>query len=48
MSTLTFQGTVGEVAGSRYLIDVDGNDRSHLLMLLKPLLGSWPGRLLVG
>lgn len=33
MSTLTFQGAVGEVTGSRYLIEVDSNDRSHLLML---------------
>lgn len=33
MSTLTFHGAVGEVTGSRYLVEVDGNDRSHLLML---------------
>ncbi|PMR73181.1 MBL fold metallo-hydrolase RNA specificity domain-containing protein [Billgrantia endophytica] len=33
MSTLTFLGAVGEVTGSRYLLDVDGNDRSHKLLL---------------
>ncbi|MDR9440742.1 MAG: MBL fold metallo-hydrolase [Halomonas sp.] len=33
MSTLTFQGAVGEVTGSRYLIEVDGNGRSHKLLL---------------
>ncbi|MGB8714478.1 MAG: hypothetical protein WCD50_15315, partial [Onishia taeanensis] len=26
MSTLTFLGAVGEVTGSRYLIEVDGDD----------------------
>ncbi|MEQ6916110.1 MBL fold metallo-hydrolase [Halomonas aquatica] len=33
MSTLTFQGAVKEVTGSRYLIEVDGNGRSHKLLL---------------
>ncbi|MDW7746243.1 MBL fold metallo-hydrolase [Halomonas sp.] len=33
MSTLTFQGAVKEVTGSRYLIELDGNDRSHKLLL---------------
>ncbi|MDZ7853743.1 MAG: MBL fold metallo-hydrolase [Halomonas sp.] len=33
MSTLTFQGAVKEVTGSRYLIEMDGNGRSHKLLL---------------
>lgn len=33
MSTLTFLGAVGEVTGSRYLLEVDGNDRIHKLLL---------------
>ncbi len=33
MSTLTFQGAVKEVTGSRYLIEVDGNGRAHKLLL---------------
>lgn len=33
MSTLTFQGAVGEVTGSRYLIEVDGDGGSHRLLL---------------
>ncbi len=33
MSTLTFLGAVGEVTGSRYLLEVDGNDQSHKLLL---------------
>ncbi|TDR50362.1 metallo-beta-lactamase family protein [Halomonas ventosae] len=33
MSTLTFQGAVKEVTGSRYLIELDGNGRSHKLLL---------------
>ena len=33
MSTLTFLGAVGEVTGSRYLLEVDGNHRSHKLLL---------------
>ncbi|MCH4563446.1 MBL fold metallo-hydrolase [Halomonas sp. EGI 63088] len=33
MSTLTFQGAVGEVTGSRYLIELDGDGGSHRLLL---------------
>lgn len=33
MSTLTFQGAVGEVTGSRYLIEVEGEDRPYRLLL---------------
>ena len=33
MSTLTFQGAVGEVTGSRYLIEVEGADRSYRVLL---------------
>jgi metallo-beta-lactamase family protein len=33
MSTLTFQGAVGEVTGSRYLIEVDGNGSPSKLLL---------------
>lgn len=33
MSTLTFQGAVGEVTGSRYLLEVDGDGRQHALLL---------------
>ena len=33
MSTLTFQGAVGEVTGSRYLIEVEGDERSWRLLL---------------
>lgn len=33
MSTLTFLGAVGEVTGSRYLLEVDGDPRSHKLLL---------------
>ncbi|APE30126.1 MBL fold metallo-hydrolase [Halomonas aestuarii] len=33
MSTLTFQGAVKEVTGSRYLIEVDGGRHSHKLLL---------------
>ncbi|TFH86533.1 MBL fold metallo-hydrolase [Billgrantia azerbaijanica] len=33
MSTLTFQGAVGEVTGSRYLLEVDGDGGSHKLLL---------------
>lgn len=33
MSTLTFQGAVKEVTGSRYLLELDGNGRSHKLLL---------------
>ncbi|MDN3519967.1 MBL fold metallo-hydrolase RNA specificity domain-containing protein [Halomonas ramblicola] len=33
MSTLTFQGAVGEVTGSRYLIAVDGDKGPHRLLL---------------
>ncbi|WP_111413917.1 MBL fold metallo-hydrolase RNA specificity domain-containing protein [Billgrantia lactosivorans] len=33
MSTLTFQGAVGEVTGSRYLIEVEGADRSYRILL---------------
>ncbi|MDI5934707.1 MBL fold metallo-hydrolase RNA specificity domain-containing protein [Halomonas kalidii] len=33
MSTLTFQGAVGEVTGSRYLIEVDGDGGAHRLLL---------------
>jgi metallo-beta-lactamase family protein len=33
MSTLRFLGAVGEVTGSRYLLEVDGKDRSHRMLL---------------
>ena len=33
MSTLTFQGAVGEVTGSRYLIEVDDDGGAHRLLL---------------
>ncbi|MFQ3787926.1 MBL fold metallo-hydrolase RNA specificity domain-containing protein [Halomonas sp. A29] len=33
MSTLTFQGAVGEVTGSRYLIEVEGGERSYRILL---------------
>ncbi|WP_163560078.1 MBL fold metallo-hydrolase [Halomonas sp. NO4] len=33
MSTLTFQGAVGEVTGSRYLLEVDGDAGTHSLLL---------------
>ncbi len=33
MSTLTFQGAVGEVTGSRYLLEVDGDKGPHRLLL---------------
>ncbi|RTR07166.1 MBL fold metallo-hydrolase RNA specificity domain-containing protein [Halomonas nitroreducens] len=33
MSTLTFLGAVGEVTGSRYLLEVDGEPRAHKLLL---------------
>ena len=33
MSTLTFLGATGEVTGSRYLIEVDGNDHPHKILL---------------
>ncbi|MDI5986249.1 MBL fold metallo-hydrolase [Halomonas sp. M4R5S39] len=33
MSTLTFQGAVGEVTGSRYLIEVDGDGGAYRLLL---------------
>ncbi|MFG6177125.1 MBL fold metallo-hydrolase RNA specificity domain-containing protein [Halomonas sp. THAF12] len=33
MSRLTFLGAVGEVTGSRYLLDVDGPSRPHRLLL---------------
>ncbi|MBB3189605.1 MBL fold metallo-hydrolase RNA specificity domain-containing protein [Halomonas cerina] len=33
MSTLTFLGAVGEVTGSRYLLEVDGDPRPHKLLL---------------
>ncbi|WP_108445789.1 MBL fold metallo-hydrolase RNA specificity domain-containing protein [Halomonas denitrificans] len=33
MSTLTFQGAVKEVTGSRYLLEVDGDARPHRLLL---------------
>lgn len=33
MSALTFLGAVGEVTGSRYLLEVDGEPRSHKLLL---------------
>ncbi|TDB02526.1 MBL fold metallo-hydrolase RNA specificity domain-containing protein [Halomonas marinisediminis] len=33
MSTLTFQGAVKEVTGSRYLLEVDGNGRPRKLLL---------------
>lgn len=33
MSTLTFQGAVGEVTGSRYLLEVEGARHSHKLLL---------------
>ncbi|MEQ6889931.1 MBL fold metallo-hydrolase [Halomonas sp. CS7] len=33
MSTLTFQGAVKEVTGSRYLLEVDGDRRTHRLLL---------------
>ncbi|MGM0988232.1 MAG: MBL fold metallo-hydrolase RNA specificity domain-containing protein [Pseudomonadota bacterium] len=35
MSTLTFQGAVGEVTGSRYLIDVDDEGGGHHRLLLE-------------
>ncbi|MDX1465772.1 MAG: MBL fold metallo-hydrolase [Halomonas sp.] len=33
MSTLTLQGAVKEVTGSRYLLEVDGDTRTHRLLL---------------
>lgn len=33
MSTLTFQGAVGEVTGSRYLLEVEGSDRPYRILL---------------
>ena len=33
MSTLTFLGAVGEVTGSRYLLEVDGENGPHRLLL---------------
>jgi len=33
MSTLTFQGAVKEVTGSRYLLEVDGDRHTHRLLL---------------
>ncbi len=33
MSSLTFLGAVGEVTGSRYLLEVDGEPRPHRLLL---------------
>lgn len=33
MATLTFLGAVGEVTGSRYLIELDGEDHTHKLLL---------------
>lgn len=33
MSTLTFRGAVGEVTGSRYLLEVDGDKGPHRLLL---------------
>ncbi|WP_445158232.1 MBL fold metallo-hydrolase RNA specificity domain-containing protein [Halomonas sp. E14] len=33
MSTLTFQGAVGEVTGSRYLIEVEGAERTYRILL---------------
>lgn len=33
MSKLTFQGAVGEVTGSRYLIEVEGGERTYRLLL---------------
>lgn len=33
MSTLTFQGAVGEVTGSRYLIEVGGDERTYRILL---------------
>ena len=35
MSTLTFLGAVGEVTGSRYLIEVDGNGGGAKKLLLE-------------
>ncbi|WP_201296909.1 MBL fold metallo-hydrolase [Billgrantia tianxiuensis] len=33
MATLTFQGAVGEVTGSRYLIEVEGDQRTYRILL---------------
>ncbi|UYG02670.1 MBL fold metallo-hydrolase [Halomonas sp. LR3S48] len=33
MSTLTFQGAVGEVTGSRYLIEVESEERTYRILL---------------